>query len=165
MTTWTEFSEQAPETAAVFTRRHDKTGLALLATTRADGFPRISPFEPLVSGGRLWIGSMGGSRKSADLRRDPRCCIHSATEDKQVADGDAKLWGRAVEVADAADRRAYVDAVKEHTGNDLDEIDSGFDLWWLDLAEASSVQLGEGGDHLRITVWKAGTPERTVERR
>jgi len=165
MTTWTELAEQAPETAAVFLRRHQKTGLALLATLRADGFPRISPFEPDVSSGRLWIGSMAGSRKSADLRRDPRCCVHSATEDKEVADGDAKLWGRAVEVTDDGERRAYTASVKAHTGNDLDEIDSGFDLFWLDLTAASSVQLGEGGDHLRITTWQAGAREQVVERR
>lgn len=165
MTTWSEFLDQAPETAAVFVRRHDKTGLALLATLRADGFPRISPFEPNLSAGRLWIGSMGGSRKSADLRRDPRCCIHSATEDKEVADGDAKLWGRAVEAAEEADRRAFAASVKEQTGNDLEQIDSGFDLFWLDVTAASAVQLGEGGDHLRITTWQAGEAERVIERR
>ena len=165
MTTWTEFTEAAPETAAVFLRRLEATGMALMATLRKDGSPRISPLEPDVSGGRLWLGSMPGSTKSADLRRDPRCCIHSATEDKNVKDGDAKVWGNAVEAIEVADRQAFVDSVKAKTGNDLDAMPGGFDLFWLDLTAASAVQLGADGQHLRITVWQAGTAERVVERR
>ncbi len=167
MTTWTECAEAAPETAAVFLRRLDKTGMALMATIRRDGSPRISPLEPIVSGGRVWLGSMPGSTKSADLRRDGRLCLHSATEDKEVADGDAKLWGRAVEVpeGDVDTRRAYAAAVHEKTGNDLEEMPGGFDLFWVDLTAGSAVQLGADGQHLRITAWRAGEKERVIERR
>jgi hypothetical protein len=165
MTTWTEFSEAAPETAAVFLRRLEATGMALMATLRRDGSPRISPLEPDVGGGRLWLGSMPDSTKSKDLRRDPRLCLHSATEDKEVKDGDAKLWGNAVEVASDADRQAFVESVKEKTGNDLDEMPGGFDLFWLDITAASAVQLGADGQHLRITAWEAGKEERVIERR
>lgn len=165
MTTWTEFADAAPETAAVFLRRLEKTGMALLATLRVDGFPRISPLEPDISDGRLWLGSMPASTKSRDLRRDGRCCLHSATEDKNVADGDAKLWGRAVEVTDDDERRAYVASVQAKTGNDLDAMPGGFDLFWLDLTGGSAVQLGADGQHLRITAWRAGEPERVIERR
>lgn len=165
MATWDGFSAAAPETAAVFLRRLEKTGLGLLATVRADGSPRISPLEPTVSSGRLWLGSMPGSQKSKDLRRDPRCCLHSATEDTNVADGDAKLFGRAMEATDEADRRAFVAAVKATAGHDLDEMPGGFDLFWLDITGGSSVQLGEGGDHLRITAWQEGRAERVIERR
>jgi len=164
MTTWTEFEQQAPETAGVFQRRWEKTGLGLLATLRRDGFPRISPMEPDLSAGQLWIGSMPGSTKSADLLRDPRCCLHSATEDKEVANGDAKLWGVVRDTSDE-DRRAFVASVKERTGNDLDAMGLGFDLWRLDLTAASAVQVGADHEHLRITVWKAGEQERVIERR
>lgn len=165
MTTWTEFADAAPETAAVFQRRLEKTGMGLLATLRRDGSPRISPLEPNISNGRMWLGSMPGSTKSRDLRRDARCCIHSATEDKEVGDGDAKLWGLAVEVSDPDERRAYVASVKETAGHDLDAMPGGFDLFWLDITAASAVQLGADGQHLRITAWSAGTPERAIERR
>jgi len=164
-TTWTDFAAGAPETAAVFLRRLEATGMALLATIRRDGSPRISPLEPDVSSGRLWLGSMPNSTKSKDLRRDPRCCLHSATEDKEVKDGDAKLWGRAIEVVDLADRQAFVASVKERTGNDLDAMPGGFDLFWLDVTGASAVQLGADGQHLRITAWEAGGEERVIERR
>jgi hypothetical protein len=165
MTTWQAFSEQAPETSAVFLRRHEATGLALLATLRSDGSPRISPLEPDIAAGEVWLGSMPGSTKSVDLRRDPRLCLHSATEDKEVKDGDAKLWGRAVEVVGEDERRAFVASVKERTGNDLDAMPGGFDLFRLDLDAASAVQLGADGEHLRITVWEAGSPERVIVRR
>ncbi len=167
MTTWTEFADAAPETAAVFLRRLEKTGMALMATLRRDGSPRLSPLEPLVTAGRIWLGSMPGSTKSADLRRDGRLCLHSATEDKEVADGDAKLWGTAVEIAadDVAVRREYAAAVQAETGNDLEAMPGGFDLFWVDLTAGSAVQLGADGQHLRITAWKAGEQERVIERR
>jgi hypothetical protein len=92
-------------------------------------------------------------------------CLHSATEDKNVANGDAKLWGRAIEAVEPDDRRAFVDAVKESTGNDLDEMPGGFDLFRVDITAASALQLGADGQHLRITTWEEGGTERVTERR
>lgn len=165
MATWSEFSEAAPETAAVFLRRLEATGMSLMATVRRDGSPRISPLEPNISNGRVWLGSMPDSTKSKDLRRDPRLCLHSATEDKEVKDGDAKLWGNAVEVVSDVDRRAYVASVREATELDLDAMPGGFDLFWLDITAGSAVQLGADGQHLRITAWEEGKDERLIERR
>ena len=92
MMTWTEFTEAAPRIAAVFTRRHAAArNLCMLATLRSDGFPRISPMEPRIFEDRLWIVGMQGTAKFRDLARDPRSCLHTATVDPQVTDGDAKL--------------------------------------------------------------------------
>src|SRR4051812_16322137 len=94
MTTWKEFAEDAPRIAAVFARRHAATGnLCMLATLRSDGFPRISPMEPRIFEGQLVIGGMPGTTKFRDLARDPRFCLHTATVDPHVNEGDAKLWG------------------------------------------------------------------------
>lgn len=164
MTTWQQFEEEAPETEAVFRRRLEKTGMALLATLRRDGFPRISPLEPGLRDGELWLGMMGGSTKSLDLQRDPRCCLHSATEDKDLGDGDAKLWGRAVVVTDAAERRTFAQDVQDESGHDIDA-GSGFDLFRFELTGASAIQLGADKEHLRITAWTPGSPERIIERR
>jgi hypothetical protein len=165
VTDWNQLRDEAPQTAAVFERRLAATGLALMATLRADGSPRISPLEPLLHGGRLWLGMMPGSTKVADLDRDPRLCLHSATADKDVADGDAKLWGDAVRVGDDAGRADYATAFKAATGHDVDAMPGGFDLFLVDLSGASSLVLGEGGDHLRITTWRPGSPELVTERR
>jgi general stress protein 26 len=132
MTSWAEFAADAPRIAAVFTRRHRATGnLCLLATLRADGFPRISPMEPHIFADRLWLPGMPDTTKFRDLVRDPRFCLHSATVDTQVSDGDVKLWGLAQVVSDPVVREQFVESLRESTGLDLRE--ERFDLFDTDL--------------------------------
>ena len=107
MATWTEFSAEAPEIAELAERRLAATGLMMIATLRRDGFPRISPLEPVIADGRLtlhdgrlWLGMMVDSTKSRDLQRDGRFALHSATADKMVTEGDVKMWGVATQVTD-----------------------------------------------------------------
>jgi hypothetical protein len=164
MIDWNQFRREAPETAAVVERRLAATGLALMATIRSDGFPRVSPLEPLIGDDRIWLGMMPGSTKSLDLRRDPRLCLHTATADKEVADGDAKLWGRAVAADDDATRASYAVAFKAATGHDVEAMPGGFELFWIELTGASSLVLGDDGQHLRITAWTPGEPERINRR-
>lgn len=164
MIDWNQFRREAPETAAVVERRIAATGLALLATIRTDGFPRVSPLEPLIGEDRIWLGMMPGSTKALDLRRDPRLCLHTATADKDVADGDAKLWGRAVAADDDATRATYAAAFKAATGHDVEAMPGGFELFWIDLTGGSSLVLGDDGQHLRITSWSPGEPERINRR-
>src|SRR5919205_2769551 len=102
MASWSGVTSAAPELAALVRARFEATGLGLLATLRRDGSPRISGIEPLFTDAELWLGMMPGSRKAADLLRDPRFALHNATVDKQVTHGDAKLSGRAVLVQDEA---------------------------------------------------------------
>src|SRR4051795_4412155 len=101
MASWAEVEAAAPELAERVKERFQATGLGLLATLRADGAPRISGIEPLFALDELWLGMMHGSRKAADLLRDPRMAVHNATEDKQVTNGDARISGRAIEITDA----------------------------------------------------------------
>src|SRR5581483_6360827 len=73
----------------------------MIATVRADGAPRISGIETVFEGGQLSFGSMSNARKGADLRRDPRFALHSATVDPVEGaeaqwPGEAKISGRAV---------------------------------------------------------------------
>src|SRR5919202_3417288 len=107
MATWQEFSEQAPELAARAFERFEKHRHKTMATVRADGAPRISGTEVPILAGQVWLGGMTGNRRFADLRRDPRVAIHSASEDPDVWTGDAKLSGRAVEVTDEAAQGAF----------------------------------------------------------
>ena len=53
MAAWTQFADEAPEIAEMAERRLAATGLFMLATLRHDGFPRISPVEPVLAGNRL----------------------------------------------------------------------------------------------------------------
>lgn len=110
--TWHEFAAAAPELAAIGERRFERTGLALVGTLRKDGWPRISPVEPYIVDGNLLLGMMWRSRKALDLLRDPRLVVHSTTCDRDGAEGDFKLYGRAHEVTDTAARQRFADVVE-----------------------------------------------------
>ncbi len=162
MTTWEEFTEAAPRIAAIFTRRHAATGnLCMLATLRSDGFPRISPIEPRVFEGELWIVGMPDTTKFRDLARDPRFCLHTATVDTEVKDGDAKLWGVVRDVQDKPLHQRFAVDLFEDGGPDLRG--SAFDHFYAaDLTSASAVEVG--GGHMDVTIWKPGTPEHVVRK-
>ncbi len=162
MVRWSEFVEVAPRIAAVFTRRHVATGnLCLLATLRSDGHPRISPMEPRVFEGELWIGGMPNTTKFRDLGRDPRFCLHTATDDSHVGDGDAKEWGTVSDVQDRTTHERFAEFIFAEIG--LDVRGQEFDhLYAADLTGASAVELTDG--HLDITIWKPGEPERVVRK-
>ncbi|HEU5470237.1 MAG TPA: pyridoxamine 5'-phosphate oxidase family protein [Actinophytocola sp.] len=162
MSTWTDFIEHAPRIAAVFTRRHAATGkLCLMATLRSDGYPRISPIEPRVFEDELWLVGMPDTTKFRDLGRDPRFCLHTATVDPNVAEGDAKLWGLVRDVRDKALHQRFAEALFEEIGLDLrgQEFDH---FYAADLTGASSVEMNDG--HMDVTIWKPGEPERVVRK-
>ena len=162
MATWTEFAAAAPRVAEVFARRHAATGrLCLLGTLRPDGAPRISPMEPAFFEGDLWLGGMPGTAKFADLVRDPRFTLHTATADPQVTEGDAKVWGTAEDVADPALHQRYARALFDETGFDLRG--RTFEHFFrVHVAGASSLAIGDG--HLDITTWRDGGAERVVRK-
>jgi hypothetical protein len=100
MITWSHFEHAAPAFAAEVRALFDAGRHKTLATLRADGSPRISGIECQIADGELRFGSMAGSRKGADLARDPRFAIHSPTfhpDDGKESEwpGEAKVEGRA----------------------------------------------------------------------
>ena len=122
MAAWREFERAEPEFAervrALFDAHKHKT----IATLRADGSPRISGIEAQFEDGELVFGSMPNARKGADLHRDPRFAVHSATVDAVEGSeaqwpGDAKISGRAVAAQRLGERpggerfRAEIDVV------------------------------------------------------
>lgn len=162
MVAWSSFADAAPRIAEIFLRRHRATkNLCLLATIRADGSPRISPMEPRVFEGQLLLVGMPDTTKFRDLARDPRFCLHTATVDPQVGDGDAKLWGEAVDLQDEALHQRFATHLFDEIGMDLRG--QRFDPFYVaDLTSASSLELRDG--RLHITIWKPGEEERTVTR-
>src|SRR4051794_41373745 len=89
MATWQEFSEQAPELAERVRERFEAHKHLTIATVRADGGPRISGTEVPIRLGHVWLAGMTRARRFADLRREPRVAIHSASEDPEVWRGGA----------------------------------------------------------------------------
>lgn len=133
----------------------------MLATLRSDGYPRISPIEPQIFEGRLLVVGMPNTTKFADLARDPRFCLHTATVDTMVSDGDAKLWGVVEHDPDTALHQRFANDLYDRTGFDLRGLE--FNPFYLaDITSASSVE--SINDALEITIWKPGEGER-VERK
>ncbi|MFI6223521.1 pyridoxamine 5'-phosphate oxidase family protein [Nocardia salmonicida] len=162
MTTWSQFTEEAPSVAALFLRRHQATGkLCMLATLRADGSPRISPIEPMVFEGMLVLAGMPNTRKFDDLARDPRFCLHTATVDTMVADGDAKLFGTVTDLQDETVHARFAQKLFDDSGFDIRG--QKFDHFYIaDLTGASTVEVRD--DRLDITVWKPGAGETIVHK-
>lgn len=160
MTTWSEFSEAAPRISAIFERRHAAAkNLCMLATTRSDGYPRISPLEPRLYEGELWLVGMPGTTKFLDLGRDPRFCLHTATVDTQVGDGDAKLFGVVRNVQDPELHRRWLESLFEESGLDFRE--DKFDPFYAaDITGGSAVEIIDG--HMEVVIWKPGEAERVV---
>lgn len=158
--TWDEILDETPELAGFVQTRIEAHGLALLATSRRDGGPRLSGIEPLFTGGDLWLGMMPGSAKGADLRRDPRLALHAATVDKEVTEGDAKLAGRALLVDDEAWKQEFLQRFADTNGT---APEGPYDLFRVEVTELVSIR--PAGDHLDIDVWVAGRGTRRIERR
>ena len=122
VTAWQDFEQAEPEFArrvrALFDAHRHKT----MATLRADGSPRISGIETVFEGGELIFGSMPDARKGADLRRDPRFALHSATIDPVEGSeaqwpGEAKVSGSAI-----ADGPTTDAAAGDRFRADIDEV-------------------------------------------
>ncbi|KDN19142.1 pyridoxamine 5'-phosphate oxidase family protein [Amycolatopsis rifamycinica] len=143
MTAWREFEAAEPEFArrvrALFDAHKHKT----IATLRADGAPRISGIETAFADGELVFGSMPNARKGADLRRDPRFALHSATVDPVEGEearwpGEAKIAGR----------------VRTEDG----------ERFVVDVAEVVHTHLNEAATLLVVEWWTPGAGLRQVER-
>ncbi len=101
VTSWQDFEQAEPEFAGRVRTLFDAHRHKTIATVRADGSPRISGIEAVFEDGELVFGSMPHARKGADLGRDPRFALHSATVDPVEGSeaqwpGEAKISGRAV---------------------------------------------------------------------
>ena len=150
MTAWRDFEQVEPEfdqrVRALFDAHRHKT----IATLRADGSPRISGIEAVFEEGELVFGSMPSARKGADLHRDPRFALHSATVDPVEGSavqwpGEAKISGRAV------------------AAGPLTEGADG-DRFHADIAEVVHTHLNEEATMLVVEWWTAPHGLRRIER-
>ena len=61
---WVDVQQQQPRLGQVAQDRLITPGVLLVVTIRRDGTPRLSPVEPFVLDGELWLSMMLGSRKT-----------------------------------------------------------------------------------------------------
>jgi Pyridoxamine 5'-phosphate oxidase len=155
MTAWHDFEQAAPDFAqrvrAMFDAHRHKT----IATLRADGSPRISGIETVFEDGELVFGSMPSARKGADLRRDPRFALHSATVDpiegaEAQWPGEAKISGRVLRAGSATEGPESADA--------------DGDRFRADIAEVVHTHLNDEATMLVVEWWTPANGLRKVER-
>jgi hypothetical protein len=143
MARWQEIEKDAPEFAERVRARFAAGTNKTIATLRKDGSPRISGSELQIADGEVTLGMMGGSRKLADVRRDPRIAVHSPTLEPPSPEewlGEAKLAGRVVEAAPPAEGA---------------EPDAGY--FRIDVTEVALTYVGTPADHLVIESWHEGS--------
>ena len=154
---WAAFKSAAPALAEAAEALFDKSGVVLVGTLRKDGSPRISPVEPLLLEGELYLGMMPESLKAADLLRDPRCTVHNVISDRHATEGEFKLHGRARNVQDADERQRYCDGLKAKIGWSPEGMP--FQLFAVELASAGLFK-SEAAARL-IQKWRMGESVRT----
>lgn len=149
---WDEFERECPRIADMTRERFAADEVVMLGTLRADGSPRISGNEPDFAEGHLLLGMMWESRKVLDLRRDPRCTVHSVPRTRMNPGGDIKLSGTAYEVTDPALRTAYRDEIRRRIDWAPDE--PRFHVFGVDITRAAVMRFGD--DRLVLAWDEAG---------
>jgi hypothetical protein len=106
---WGDFAEAEPEMAARGAALLG-VGVAYMATTAADGSPRVHPFTPLIAGARLLTFIGKHTVKYHNLLRNPRHAVHAFLGE---SDEEFLIIGRAIVSDDWATRMsAAVEARK-----------------------------------------------------
>ncbi|MFE0172758.1 pyridoxamine 5'-phosphate oxidase family protein [Streptomyces sp. NPDC059002] len=154
---WEAFAAAEPDFAETVEKRFGAFTHHVLATLRKDGSPRTSGLEVRFLNGELWLGMMPNSLKALDLRRDPRFTLQANPgSGSEMAGGDVRIAGRAVEVRDRETVARYTDAVNPPDPD-------AFHLFRTELTEVVRTSI-EDGRYLAVQVWKPGAPSRTTRR-
>lgn len=150
MTAWHDVERAEPEFAQRVQGLFDAHRHKTIATLRADGSPRISGIEAVFEDGELTFGSMPSARKGADLRRDARFALHSATVDP--IEGSEARWPGEVKVSGLA----------VHAGPITEGPDG--DRFHADIAEVVHTHLNDGATRLVVEWWTPTHGLRRIER-
>ena len=125
--------------------------MVLVGTIRADGTPRISPVEPFVLEGELWLSMMSGSLKATDLLRDPRVLVHSVVTSRDGGEGEFKVRGAASSETDASVQQRYADAVGQALG--WTPVPGEFHLFSVDIADVSYLRYDDATGDQYVSMW------------
>lgn len=148
---WADLERDAPRLAERARQRLVGPGVLLVGTIRPDGTPRVSPVEPLLLNGDLWLSMMWQSRKAADLQVDDRVLVHSIVTRPDGDEGEIKIRGRAVPVDDPELRLHYGNAVQSLGWRPVEPY---FHLFVVDIADATCIRYAKSGDQ-HVARWPA----------
>ncbi len=151
---WSELQQRQPKLVDVGRQRLLDPGVVLVATIRRDGTPRLSPVEPFVMDGDLWLSMLWQSTKAADLIRDPRVLVHGVVTSRDGRDGEFKLRGQARTEPDSSVQRRYAEAVGQALGWKPEV--GQFHLFAVDIDHVSYLRYDEPTGDQYVTQWPPG---------
>jgi len=152
---WSDIEHTQPRLARLAQQRLIGPGVVLVASIRRDGTPRLSPVEPYVLDGDLWLSMMWQSTKARDLLRDPRILVHSVITSRDGAEGEFKIRGTARAESDLAVQRRYADAVAASLG--WNPLPGRFHLFAVDIAQVTFIAYDPGGSgDQHVAMWPPG---------
>ncbi|MFI6072491.1 pyridoxamine 5'-phosphate oxidase family protein [Actinoplanes sp. NPDC051343] len=151
---WSSLEEQQPRLASMGRQRLIGPGVVLVVTIRRDGTPRLSPVEPFLLDGELWLSMMPTSWKAADLDRDPRVLVHSVITSRDGAEGEFKVRGVVRDQPDPEVQRRYAEAVAGALGWSPEP--GRFRLFAVDVLGISVIRYDSSTGDQFVTRWPTG---------
>jgi hypothetical protein len=148
---WSEIERCQPRLAELGRQRLLEPGVVLVVTIRRDGTPRLSPVEPVVMDGALWLSMMWQSTKAADLLHDPRVLVHSVITNRDGAEGEFKLRGTARPENDAAVQHRYAETVARSLGWDPEP--GWFHLFEVSAEHLTYIRYDPVTEHQHVAMW------------
>lgn len=135
MQSWADFEKASPELAKFGSERLN-ADVAYLATTRADGAPRVHPVTPIIGQGHLFLFMEPTSPKGKDLQRGSRYALHCSMIDSSGESGEFWCAGGARLIDDP-----HLRAVAAEIGY---KPKAHYILFELDVDRAAATVYGDG---------------------
>lgn len=148
---WSEMENTQPRLANLARQRLIEPGVVLVATIRSDGTLRLSPVEPFVMDGVLWLSMMWQSMKANDLLRDPRILVHSVITNRDGTEGEFKIRGTAGAETDPGIQRRYADEVANNLG--WTPQPGHFHLFAIDIDEVTFIRYDPETGNQHVARW------------
>lgn len=151
---WCDVEGSQPRLAELGRDKLLAPGIVLVATIRRDGTPRLSPVEPFLMDGQLWLSMMWNSRKALDLRRDRRVLVHSIVTSRDGGEGEFKIRGSARAETDAEIQQRYSDAVAGALG--WRPVPGQFHLFAVDIDDLIFIRYDASTGDQYVCRWPEG---------
>ena len=151
---WSDIEHAQPRLARLGRQRLFEPGVVLVASIRQDGTARLSPVEPLLMDGDLWLSMMWQSGKARDLLRDPRILVHGIVTSRDGAAGEFKVRGTARAEGDLAVQRRYAQTVAGSLG--WNPQPGRFHLFAVDVSNVSFISYDTPTGDQHVAMWPPG---------
>jgi len=151
---WSDIEQAQPRLAALGRKRLIDPGVVLVATIRRDGTARLSPVEPLLMDGDLWLSMLWQSAKARDLLRDPRVLVHSIVTSRDGDLGEFKVRGTARAEEDPAVQHRYAGAVASSL--DWSPQPGRFHLFAVSIGQVTFIRYDTPTGDQHVTMWPPG---------